>query len=94
MKDANNLVEYELQNKPELFAYTRRAQRDPARSEAMLAKAGEQAVGSKATSHWKTNSQATNESQMANPVSVSERPLWSYNRQAYSSKRSYFQTEF
>ena len=36
----------------------------------------------------------TNESQMANPVTVSERPLWSYNRQAYSSKRSYFQTEF
>lgn len=31
---------------------------------------------------------------MANPVSVSQRPLWSYPRQAYSSKRSYFQTEF
>ncbi len=31
---------------------------------------------------------------MAAPVTVSERPLWSYNRQAYSSKRGYFQTEF
>jgi hypothetical protein len=31
---------------------------------------------------------------MAAPVSVSERPIWSYPRQAYSSKRSFFQTEF
>jgi len=27
-------------------------------------------------------------------VTKSERPLWSYNRQAYSSKRSYFHTEY
>ena len=59
----------------------------------MLQKAGEKTLAG-ATSHWKTNSQQTNESQMAAPVTVSERPLWSYNRQAYSSKRSYFQTEF
>lgn len=31
---------------------------------------------------------------MANPVTVSERPVWSYPRQAYTSKRGYFQTEF
>ena len=31
---------------------------------------------------------------MAAPVTVSERPVWSYPRQAYSSKRGYFQTEF
>lgn len=31
---------------------------------------------------------------MAAPVTVSQRPVWSYPRQAYSSKRSYFQTEF
>ena len=31
---------------------------------------------------------------MAAPVTVSERPLWSYPRQAYTSKRGYFHTEF
>ena len=36
----------------------------------------------------------TNESQMAAHLTVSERPLWSYNRQAYTSKRGYYQTEF
>ena len=80
-------------NKPALFAYTRRAAYDPQKTESMLQKAGTAALGN-ATSHWKTNSQQTNESQMAAPVTVSQRPVWSYNRQAYSSKRGYFQTEF
>lgn len=74
-KDANNLskflfpllltmlqiVEYELMNKPELFAYTRRAQVDPAATESMLSKAGSAQLGN-TTAHWKTNSQQTNES--------------------------------
>lgn len=30
---------------------------------------------------------------MAAPVTVSERPVWSYPRQAYTSKRGYFKTE-
>jgi len=46
------------------------------------------------TSHWKTNSQMTNENQMASHLTISEKPLWSYPRQAYTSKRGYYQTEF
>ena len=80
-------------NKPELFAHTRRAAYDPAKTSAMLSKAGQASLGG-TTKHWKTNSQQTNESQLAAHATVSERPVWSYNRQAYSSKRSYFQTEF
>ena len=80
-------------NKPALFAYTRRAAYDPTKTETMLQKAGSAALGN-TTSHWKTNSQQTNESQLAAPVTVSQRPVWSYPRQAYSSKRGYFQTEF
>ena len=79
-------------NKPELFAYTRRAKYDPSKTNEMLQNAGQQSLGT-STSHWKSNSQMTNENQMASPVTVSERPLWSYNRQAYSSKRGYFHTE-
>jgi len=93
LKDANSLVEYDLMNNPKLFASTRRSAYDPARTETMLQKAGEQSLGN-TTKHWKTNSQHTNETQLASHLTVSERPLWSYPRQAYSSKRSYFQTEF
>jgi hypothetical protein len=45
-------------------------------------------------SHWKSNYAATNDEQLSKPVSKSERPLWSLNRQAYSSKRSFMQTEY
>ena len=31
---------------------------------------------------------------MASHLTISERPLWSYPRQAYTSKRGYYQTEF
>jgi hypothetical protein len=86
-------VEYDLMNKPELFAHTRRAKYDPSLTTQMLAKAGQDSLGS-TTSHWKTNSQMTNENRLTNPVTVSERPVWSYPRQAYSSKRGYYQTEF
>ena len=89
-----HLVDYDLMQKPELFAYTRRAKYDdPAKTSAKLATAGAESLGN-TTKHWKTNKQMTDESQMAAPVTVSTRPIWSYNRQAYSSKRGYYQTEF
>ena len=82
-------------NNPALFAYTRKAKYDAGQSSTMLTRAGENqmCLGS-TTKHWQTNSQMTNEQQMAAPVTVSQRPVWSYPRQAYTSKRSYFQTEF
>ena len=42
-------------NKPELFAYTRRAKYDPTKTTQMLAKAGQESLGG-TTTHWKTNS--------------------------------------
>ena len=62
-KDANNLIEYDLMNKPELFQYTRRANYDPSKTMTMLSKAEETKNSmSKTTSHWKTNKQMTDES--------------------------------
>lgn len=78
-KDANNLVEYDLMNNPKLFAYTRRSQVEPGMTQSMLQKAGSNALGN-TTKHWQTNSQHTNETQLSNPISVSQRPQWSYNR--------------
>ena len=93
-KDANNLIDYDLMNKPSLFAYTRRAKYDdPSKTQKLLSNAGQEALGN-TTKHWKTNQVATNETQMSSHLTVSERPVWSYPRQAYSSKRGYFQTEF
>ena len=56
-KDANNLIEYDLMNKPSLFAYTRRAkyENDPSKTQKMLAQAGQESLGN-TTKHWKTNS--------------------------------------
>ena len=68
-------------NKPELFGYTRRAAYDPSKTMTMMSKAEEtkKSLGG-TTSHWKTDQQMTNEISMAQPVTVSQRPLWSYNR--------------
>ena len=53
-KDANNLIEYDLMNNPKLFAYTRRAGYDPAKTETMLQKAGSATLAG-TTKHWKSN---------------------------------------
>lgn len=46
------------------------------------------------TSHWKTEYKGTVDESHTKPKNKSERPVWSYPRQAYSSKRSYFHTEY
>ena len=46
------------------------------------------------TAHWKSNYKAVNDDQLSKPLTKSERPVWSYPRKAYSSKRSYFSTEY
>jgi len=78
-KDANNLIQYDLMNNPKLFAYTRRASYNATATEKMLQKAGEESLGS-TTKHWQSNYVNTNETQMAAPITVSEKPLWSYPR--------------
>ena len=94
-KDANTLVEYELNHKPELFVFTRRAQYEAMQTGEMpsapLQEAGKNLSNS--TSHWKSNYAKVNDEQFSQPVTKSTRPEWSINRQAYSSKRSYFHTE-
>ena len=53
------------------------------------ATAEEAAAKPNPVSHWKSSYVAANDDQLSNPVSKSERPVWSLNRQAYSSKRSF-----
>jgi hypothetical protein len=65
-----------------------------------LQKTGEQAVlDSKHTSyksiaHWQTNLAAANIAILDNPINKSERPQWTFPRQAYTSNRSNFRTEY
>lgn len=37
-KDANNLIEYDLMNKPDLFQYTRRSTYDPSKTQTMMSR--------------------------------------------------------
>ena len=89
------VVGYELGHKPELFQYTRRAQYDYQKTGTMptLQASGQESLAG-STSHWKSNYKAVNDDQLSKPLTKSERPVWSYPRQAYSSKRSYFSTEY
>ena len=45
-------------------------------------------------SHWKSTYNGVVEERLSKDRQRSERPLWSLPRQAYSSKRSYFHTEY
>ena len=75
--------------------FTRRAQYEAMQTGEMpsapLQEAGKSLSNS--TSHWKSNYAKVNDEQFSQPVTKSTRPEWSINRQAYSSKRSYFHTE-
>lgn len=46
------------------------------------------------TGHWKSQSHQATDEVMALPNNPSTRPVWSYPRAAYSSKRSFFHTEY
>jgi hypothetical protein len=48
----------------------------------------------KTTSHWKTNYGSVNHEVETSDKNRSERPLWSFPRQAYVSNRCYFKTEY
>ena len=88
-------VNYELGHKPELFQFTRRAQYEYQKTGTAptLQDAGSKSLAG-TTSHWKSNYKANNDDQLSKPVTKSDRPIWSYPRQAYSSKRGYYHTEY
>ena len=46
------------------------------------------------TAHWQSQYKKGVEDEQANPTNPSSRPVWSYPRAAYSSKRSFFNTEY
>ncbi len=48
----------------------------------------------KTTSHWCTTNQANEVVKEGIPLHRAERPLWTLPRQAYSSRRSNFKTEY
>ena len=89
-------VGYDLGNDPTLYGFTRRAQYDAAKTgdfKNSLSTAGRQAL-SNASGHWQSQSHRSTDEVMALPTNPSTRPIWSYPRAAYSSKRSFHHTEY
>jgi hypothetical protein len=58
-----------------------------------LSQAGAQSL-SGTTQHWKSVYAHNNDETLSKNATRSERPVWSLNRQAYSSKRSFFESEY
>lgn len=88
-----------MKHKPELFAYTKRATYEaaktggPAPTPSAFAVAGANQL-SHSAAHWGSvyKNEVEQNSKLA-PIK-SERPIWSLPREAYSSKRSYFKSEY
>lgn len=58
-----------------------------------LTSAGAQTL-SGTTQHWKSIYNQSNDVTLSQAPNRSKRPEWSLNRQAYSSKRSFFESEY
>ena len=87
---------YDLGNHPELYQYTRRAKYDAAKTGTMrstMGDAGRHAL-SNAAGHWQSEYAKKVEECHSNDINPSTRPVWSYPRAAYSSKRSFHETEY
>lgn len=87
-----------MTHQPRLFAYTKRATYEalktgePIKRES-FANLGKESLANTA-SHWGSVYKNEVESNCAKGRIRSERPVWSLPREAYSSKRSHYQTEF
>jgi hypothetical protein len=84
-----------MSHKPELYNFTRRGQIESQRTGQIptLSNAGAQSL-SGTTQHWKSVYAGCNDETLSKEPFRSERPVWSFNRVAYSSKRSFFETEY
>lgn len=93
------MIEYDLGNKPELFAYTKRAAYEASKTGQdiphpnTLAKTGEEAMNAKTAAHWGSVYKNEVLSNTEKGRIKSNRPLWSLPREAYTSKRGGFETE-
>jgi len=93
------MIEYDLGHKPELFAYTKRATYEAAKTgteiphPTTLAQTGATAMNAKSAAHWGSiyKHEVLTNTEMGRIKST--RPLWSLPREAYTSKRSSFETE-
>jgi hypothetical protein len=88
-----------MMNKPELFAYTKRAVYDSAKTGAPLTNPNTfvktaQETLARDSSHWESVYRTEVESNLKNEPIKSTRPVWSLQREAYSSKRAYHETEY
>ena len=105
-KDANQMskhpisitlsVHYDLSHQPNLFGYTKRAHYEQVtgkQSGSGFSKVGEQAMGG-SVSHWTTTYRAEVESNLQKEPIRSRPPMWSLPREAYSSQRGFWKTEF
>ena len=88
------LVQYDLAHKPELFAHTKRAAFEATKTGSSgFANVGQQTLANSAA-HWRSTYKAQIESSLEQQPSRVSRPLWSLPREAYSSQRAFFKTEY
>ena len=88
-----------MTHKPELFAYTKRAVYEAGKTGKDLTnpnsfvKAGQSTLA-RSSAHMESVYRTEVESNLKNEPIKSTRPVWSLQREAYSSKRAYHQTEY
>jgi hypothetical protein len=91
------IANYDLTHNPELGKFTKHGKLERSQTSAALRTTGQLASQDtlyKSTKHWKTNYGNNNNEMVTNPINKSERPLWSYPRQAYTSGRGTFQSQY
>ena len=82
-----------MSHKPELLGYSRRGQIMAATGQTTLKEAGAQTL-SGTTQHWQSVYSHANDVRTQQDPNPSYRPLWSINRQAYTSSRCLFASEY
>ena len=84
-----------MTHQPQLVGYTKRAGYEAATGKHTgFARVGEQAVKSGSSSHWATTYRAEVESTLNKESQKSRPPMWSLPREAYTSGRSHFASEY
>lgn len=88
------MIHYDLTHQPQLFGYTKRAEYEAATGKHTgFAKAGQEAMSGSA-SHWTTTYKAEVQETLNKEGTKSRPPMWSLPREAYSSGRSNFASEY
>lgn len=88
------MIHYDLGHQPHLFGYTKRAQYEQATGKHTgFQSAAQETLGGSAT-HWNTTYKAEVQTALEKEANKSRPPMWSLPREAYTSSRSYFKSEY